>query len=138
MKRKTLIALAVASLFSASAVYAASTPTNMWEKTVIAVEDGAIPDQSRDNEDDLIRLPGQPMLAEGDEQKEEGSSNLIAEGDEQKEEGSSNLIAEGDEQKEEGSSNLIAEGDEQKEEGSSNLIAEGDEQKEGESTQLIA
>jgi len=126
MKHKTLIALAVASLFAAPAVYAASSVEKTSNTSVIAMTEDAIPDQQENNADliklpksviamtedaipdqdrdgdDLIRLPDPVQMTEGDEQKEGESSQLIAEGDEQKEGESSQLIAEGDEQKEGG------------------------------------
>ena len=116
MKHKTLIALAVASLFAAPAVYAASSLEKTSDRSVIAMTEDAYPDQQEDNAD-LIRLPKSVIAATEDaipDQQEENADlirlpkSVIAEGDEQKEEGSSQLIAEGDEQKEEGSSQLIA------------------------------
>jgi hypothetical protein len=135
MKRKTLIALAVASLFAAPFAYAASGMDKTLQGSVIAMTD-ALPDQQEDNAD-LIRLPNPVLIAEGDEKKDSESTQLIAEGDKEKGE-SADLIAEGDEKKDSESTQLIAEGEDKEKGESADLIAEGDEKKDGESTQVIA
>jgi hypothetical protein len=107
MKRKTLIALAVASLFAAPFAYAASGMDKTLQGSVIAMTD-AVPDQQEDNAD-LIRLPNPVLMAEGDEKKDGESSQLIADSHEEKKEGeSTQLIAEGEDKEKSESADLIA------------------------------
>ena len=88
MKHKTLIALAVASLFAAPAVYAASSLEKTSDRSVIAMTEDAYPDQQEDNAD-LIRLPKSVIAATEDaipDQQEENADlirlpkSVIAEG----------------------------------------------------------
>ena len=83
MKRKTLMALAVASIFATPLAFA-------------AIDMGA------------PVLPKSILIAEGDQKKEGESSQLIADSHEKKEGETSQLIAEGDQKKEGESSQLIA------------------------------
>ncbi len=106
MKRKTLIALAVASLFAAPLAYAASSADKTRDRPVLATMD-AIPDQDYDS-GDLIRLPDAVQIAEGDEKKDGESSQLIAEGDEKKDGESTQVIAEGDDKEKGEKADLIA------------------------------
>ncbi len=137
MKRKTLIALAVAAAFAVPLAYADSGLDKTLQGSVIAMTDDAIPEQDNDG-GDLIRLPNPVLMAEGDEKEGSESSQLIAEGDEKEGSESSQLIAEGDEKEGGEKADLIAEGDEKEGSESSQLIAEGDDKEGTEKVDLIA
>jgi hypothetical protein len=92
MKRKTLIALAVAAAFAAPLAYANSDMDKTLQGSVIAMTDDAIPEQDQDG-GDLIRLPNPVLIAEGDEKEGGEKADLIAEGDEKEGTEKADLIA---------------------------------------------
>ncbi|HXV10596.1 MAG TPA: hypothetical protein VD839_07305 [Burkholderiales bacterium] len=122
MKRKTLIALAVASLFAAPLAYADSDTDKTREGSLITASSPDA-DQGQREMRDLIRLPYSVIMAEGEDKEKSEKSDLIADGEEKKDGESTQVIAEG-EDKEKGEK--------------ADLIADGEEKKEGESSQLIA
>jgi len=95
MKRKTLIALAVASLFAAPLAYADSDMDKTREGSLITASSPDMDEGQRDIQD-LIRLPNWVLIAEGEDKEKGEKADLIAEGETKEGGEKADLIAEGE------------------------------------------